>query len=125
MKNSSHSGRIEFMPIATRDLDNGVTVVAIDGRIDIKGAQEIDMPMMIVAGSRRAVVIDISGVSFLASIGIRSILVAAKSINSKKGSCVMYGPIDDVREVLETTGIDSIIPIHTDMDEAIAAVVRL
>ena len=110
------------MPINTQNLDNGVTVVLVEGRIDIKGAQEIDMPMMLIAGSKRAVVIDMTGVTFLASLAIRSMLLCAKSIVSKKGSCVMYGPIEDVREVLETAGIDTIIPIHTDLDEAIAAV---
>jgi|HubBroStandDraft_1064217.scaffolds.fasta_scaffold1077234_1 anti-anti-sigma factor len=112
------------MPIATRDLDNGVTVVAIDGRIDILGAQQIDMPMSIIAGSKRSVVLDLSGVTFLASLGIRSMLVAAKSIASKGGACVMYGPNEDVRGVLETCGIDTIVPIFAALDEAVLAAAK-
>jgi anti-anti-sigma factor len=110
------------MPIAIQDLDGGVTVVALSGRIDIAGAREIDMPMNIVAGSKRAVVIDLSSVDFLASLGIRSIVIAAKSIASKRGSCVMFGPNADVRSVLEASAIDTIIPIHSELDDAIRAV---
>jgi anti-sigma B factor antagonist len=110
------------MPIVIQDLDGGVTVVEISGRIDIAGAQQIDMPMSIVAGSRRAVVIDLTAVDFLASMGIRSLVIAAKSIASKRGACVMYGPNADVRSVLEATGIDTMIPIHDVLDDAIRAV---
>jgi anti-anti-sigma factor len=110
------------MPIAIQDLESGVTVVAISGRIDIAGAHQIDMPMSIVAGSKRRVVIDLTAVDFLASMGIRHIVIAAKSIASKRGACVMYGPNADVRSVLEATGIDTMIPIHDVLDDAIQAV---
>lgn len=110
------------MPIAIQDLESGVTVVAISGRIDIAGAHQIDMPMNIVAGAKRRVVIDLTAVEFLASMGIRHIVIAAKSIASKRGVCVMYGPTPDVRSVLEATGIDTMIPIHDELDDAIRAV---
>jgi anti-anti-sigma factor len=80
------------------------------------------MPMNIVAGSKRAVVIDLTAVEFLASMGIRSIVIAAKSIVSKRGACVMFGPSADVRAVLEASGIDTIIPIFDVLDDAIGAV---
>ena len=80
------------MPIAIQDLDENVTKVVLSGRIDIAGAQEIDMPMSVVAGSRRAVVIDLSAVEFMASMGLRSIVVSAKSIISKRGKVVLLAP---------------------------------
>jgi len=110
------------MAIAIENLDGGVTVVKLSGRIDIAGAREIDMPMNIVAGSKRAVVIDLTDVDFLASLGIRSIVIAARSIASKRGTCVMYGPTPDVRSVLEASAIDTVIPIHDGLDDAIRAV---
>jgi anti-sigma B factor antagonist len=110
------------MPIEINDLGGGVTVVRLSGRIDIAGAREIDMPMNIIAGSKRNVVLDLSAVDFLASLGIRSIVVAAKSIASKRGICVMFGPTPDVRSVLEASAIDTVIPIHDGLDDAIRAV---
>lgn len=110
------------MPIAVHDLDGGVTKVVLSGRIDIAGAHEMDLPMSVIAGSRRAVVIDLSGVEFMASLGLRSIVVAAKSIISKRGKVVLLSPRPAVEEVITVTGIDQLIAIHHDEAAAIAAV---
>ena len=88
------------MPIAVEDVDGTVTKVVLSGRIDIAGAHEIDMPMNVVAGSKRAVVIDLSKVEFLASMGLRSIVVCAKSIVSKRGKVVLFAPQPQVEEVI-------------------------
>lgn len=96
--------------------------MVLSGRIDIAGAHEIDMPMSIVAGSRRAVVVDLAAVEFMASMGLRSLVVAAKSINSKRGRMVLLAPRPEVEEVIRTCGIDELIPIHHVETDAIAAV---
>jgi anti-sigma B factor antagonist len=110
------------MPIAIHDLDNNVTKVVISGRVDIAGARDIEMPLSVVAGSRRAVIVDLSAVEFLASLGLRGIVVSAKSIFSKRGKIVLLRPRPEVQEVITTTGIDELIPIFHDETEAIAAV---
>jgi anti-anti-sigma factor len=111
------------MPIEIQDLDRNITRVVLSGRIDIVGSREVEMPMAIVAGSRRAVVIDLSAVEFMASLGLRGIVVSAKSIMSKRGKVVLLAPRPQVLEVLTTTGIDELIPIYHDETEAFAAVI--
>ncbi len=111
------------MPIAIHDLADNVTKVVLSGRIDIAGASEIDMPMSIIAGTRRAVVIDLSAVDFMASMGLRSIVVSAKSIMNKGGKVVLLAPQQQVEEVITVSGIDELIMICRDEPEAIAAVV--
>jgi len=111
------------MPILIEDLEGGVTKVVLSGRIDIAGAHELDMPMAIVAGSRRAVVVDLSAVEFMASLGLRGIVVNAKSIISKRGKIVLLSPRPNVEEVITITGIDELIPIYRDEASAIAAVI--
>lgn len=110
------------MPIDIQDLDNGITRVVLSGRIDIAGAAEIDMPMNIVGGSRRAVVIDLSAVDFLASMGLRSLVLAGKSIQSKRGKVVLLSPKPIVEQVITTSGIDEIIPVMHDEAAAMTAV---
>lgn len=111
------------MPIAIQDLDGAVTKVVLSGRIDVAGAHEIDMPMSLVAGSRRAVVIDLAAVEFMASMGLRSLVVCAKSIISKRGKVVLLAPQPGVEEVITVSGIDDLIPIYRDEAEAISAVI--
>jgi anti-anti-sigma factor len=110
------------MPIAIQDLEGGVTKVVLSGRIDIAGAHEIDMPMSVIAGSRRAVVIDLTAVDFMASMGLRSLVITGKSILGKGGKVVLYGPQPAVEEVITTTGIQDLMDIHHDEAQAIAAV---
>ncbi|HEX3996010.1 MAG TPA: STAS domain-containing protein [Acetobacteraceae bacterium] len=119
----SPNGQTIVMPISVLDLDGSVTKVVITGRIDIAGAREIEMPMAVVAGSRRAVVVDLSAVEFMASLGLRGIVVSARSIISKRGKIVLLMPQPQVEEVITTTGIDQLIPIYHDETDAIAAVI--
>ena len=102
------------MPIAVHDLEGGITRVVLSGRIDIAGAQEIDLPMSVVAGSRRAVVIDLSGVSFIASMGLRCLVSAAKMVSRKQGRMVLLSPNANVETTFKTTGLDTVIPIFHD-----------
>jgi anti-anti-sigma factor len=111
------------MPISILDLDGNVTKVVLSGRIDIAGARDIEMPMAVVAGSRRAVVVDLSAVDFMASLGLRGIVLSAKSIISKRGKIVLLLPQPQVEEVITTTGIHELIPIYHDELAAIAAVI--
>jgi anti-anti-sigma factor len=110
------------MPMTVEELDNGVTKVVISGRIDIAGAQEIDLPMNVVGGSRRAVVMDLAGVTFMASMGLRSLVMCAKAIHSKRGKVSMFGPVPDVADVIRTMGIDELIPLSASEAEAITLV---
>jgi anti-sigma B factor antagonist len=104
------------------ELEAGVTKVVLTGRIDIAGAHEIDLPMSVVGGSRRAVVIDLSGVDFMASMGLRGIVLCAKAVQSKRGKIALLAPQPLVLDVIQTSGIDELVPVYATEAEAIAAV---
>jgi anti-sigma B factor antagonist len=110
------------LPIAIEELDSSVTRVVLSGRIDIAGANEIDLPISVVGGSRRAVVIDLSAVEFMASMGLRVLVLTGKAILNKRGRVVLLAPRPEVEEVIRTTGIDELLPIHQDRATAVAAV---
>ena len=61
-------------------------------------------------------------VNFLASIGIRTLLLAAKAVSGRGGKMVLVNPDANVTKVLEMAGIDSLIPICRSLDEARTAV---
>ena len=109
------------MKMEQSELPGSILKVKLTGPLDIKGAQEIEMPFSVIGGSRNKVVVDLSGVSFLASIGIRVLVMTARAIGNKGGRMVILGPNDDARRVLGTTGIDKIIPIAADEAAAVAS----
>jgi anti-sigma B factor antagonist len=97
-----------------------VLVVKLTGALDIAGAGEIDMPFSVISGKYDKVAVDLAGVSFLASIGIRVLVKAARTISGRKGRLVVFSPTGEARKVLRSTGIDAIIPVLADEKAAIA-----
>jgi anti-anti-sigma factor len=110
------------MQMAVEELEGGITSVVLVGRLDIAGAGAIDLQFNTVAGSKRAIVLDLSQVSFLASMGIRTLVSGARTVRSKGGAMVMLSPVNTVENVLRTAGIDELIPIFRDRATAVAAV---
>jgi anti-anti-sigma factor len=99
----------------------GVVRVILDGRFDINGANVIDLPFSAIAGAHKGVIVDLANVSFLASIGIRTLLLGAKVVQRRGGCFVLLNPVDDVERALEVTGVTGLMPIYRDIDAAFAA----
>jgi len=109
------------MAIVTEELAGGITKVVLDGRLDIDGAAAVDLPMNVIAGSRMAVLVDLQQVSFLGSMGLRALVMPARAIKSRGGKIVLFGPNEMVEKVLRASGIDTIIPVHHELQSALAA----
>ena len=54
--------------------------IGLVGKLDIAGAEVIALPLATLAGGKKGVVVDLSGVTFLASIGIRHLVLATKTL---------------------------------------------
>src|SRR5579883_2728276 len=106
------------MKVVEEELPGGITKVILEGRLDIEGAAAVDLRMNVLAGSRTSVLLDIQGVSFLASMGLRSLVIPARAIKSRGGRIVLFGPNELVGKVLKTSGVDTVIPVHHDLSSA-------
>ena len=112
------------MDITITDFGNVGKKVTLTGKLDIVGAQKIEMPLATLAGTRSSIVIDMVGVDFIASIGIRQLVMAAKPVARGSGRLVLLGPTPFVTEVLETTGLLDLLPIVRSDEEAMSALSR-
>lgn len=110
------------MHIEAESLDNGILKINLAGRMDVQGAQEIDLKFTGYTAKQHAVIVDLSTVDFLASIGIRTLLLSAKAVASRGGRMAVLNPDVNVTKVLEMAGIDTLIPICRSVDEARSAV---
>jgi len=112
------------MEISVRQFGELGTKVVLVGKLDISGAEKIDVPLATVAGSRGNIVVDMAGVDFIASIGIRHLVMAAKTVARKSGMLVLLDPNPTVTEVLFTSGLQDLLPIVRSEDEARAMLAR-
>jgi anti-anti-sigma factor len=110
------------MKMELHDLPDGVTRITLTGDLDARGAGEIDVQFQAVAASRQKVVVDLSQVGFLASIGIRTLIQAARANSGKGGKLVLLDPIEPVWKVITTCGADAVLPVAHGFDAAIAGV---
>lgn len=88
------------------------TCIRLQGRLDAQGADRIGtrFTAAAAAGGRPAIV-DLSGVTFVASLGLRLLISAARALKSKGGTLVLFGANDLVQSVLDHAEIGQIIPV--------------
>ena len=107
------------MELNVSELDIRITLIRLNGRLDITGVNQIETKFAAHCGGESPrVIVDMSNVSYLASIGIRLLVTNAKSLRARSGKMVILNPIPDVMNVLEITDIPSIIPVYSQLESA-------
>jgi anti-anti-sigma factor len=106
------------MQITVSDFGHDTKKVVLVGKLDIAGAQKIELPMATVSGSKCNVIIDMIGVDFVASIGLRHLVIAAKTVARNSRKLVLLSPNTLVTEVLTTSGLQDMLPIVHSENEA-------
>lgn len=111
------------MPISFEDTHGSLRHIRLTGRLDITGIEAVSATFAeLSADTHRRVVVDLSGVTFLVSFGIRELITNAKAIQRRGGRMVIcVGNNAAVHKTLETTGIDTLIPTFADAAQADAA----
>jgi anti-sigma B factor antagonist len=109
------------MEITVLDIGDGTKKVTLVGKLDIMGAAKIELPLAAAAGSRSNIVVDMTRVDFVASIGLRHLVMAAKTVARGAGKLVLLDPTPLVTEVLVMAGLDQLLPIVRSESEARAA----
>jgi anti-sigma B factor antagonist len=99
----------------------GVARAVLDGRFDIAGAQAVDLKFSVLAGSAPALVVDMTKVTFLASMGVRTLMLSAKTMLRRGASIAVCGADENVDKVLRATGFDEIVALYPDYETAAAA----
>ena len=69
----------------------------------------------------RSTVVDLSGVEFIGSLGLRMFITIARTLSRKHGRLILYAPQPFVAQVLETASLGDIIPVQPDAAAAVAA----
>ena len=112
------------MDMQVREAEGGITQVVLDGRFDIAGAQEVDLRFSVLAGSAKVLVVDMAKVSFLASMGVRTLMLSAKTMMRRSATMVVCAADENVETVLRSTGFDEIVDLYPDFAAASAALTK-
>jgi anti-sigma B factor antagonist len=119
-------GPAPFQASAT-DLDGGIRLLTIHGELDLSTASQLEGPLeQAVEATDAAVLIDLAECQFIDSTGIALIVrawqrVDAAAGNGGKGGLVLCCQNEQVRRVLEVTGLEHSLRVYATRDEATAA----
>lgn len=107
------------MDMTVDEMSGGALCVALQGRLDTVGVDQVEgrFSAAVTEGNRDAAV-DLSNVSFLASMGVRMIIATARKLRASGHTLVLFGAQPIVRSTLEMVALDQIIPIVADRAQA-------
>jgi anti-sigma B factor antagonist len=101
----------------------GVKKVTLTGRLDSAGVDVVETQFsasLVPAGE--SAIVDLSELSFLASLGVRMFISTTRALSWKGKKLVLYGATPPVMEIIETMGFADIVPVVGTESEALALV---
>jgi anti-anti-sigma factor len=110
-------------PITTSVAQYGETaVVAVGGEVDLSTAPAFEAVIVTaLKEGPRVLVIDLSGVTFMASVGLRILVATQEELRESVRVAVVANNPATSRPI-QMTGLDEIIALYPSLDEALSAV---
>jgi anti-anti-sigma factor len=110
------------MRLQFAELGDNIRLIKLSGALDSYGVSDVEVDFVrLCTGENICVLVDLSKVNYLSSMGIPLLINSAKSIARQGGKMALLNPRKTVENVLDITGIPLIIPIYPDIRSATAA----
>ncbi len=100
----------------------GVLILKPSGRLDSNTAQQFEKDLLAQLDNNPQVVLDLAGLDYVSSAGLRVLLIAAKQVKQKAGSLALCALQDSIRQVFEISGFLSILTVCDSREEALSKV---
>lgn len=106
----------------TRTDRSGVVCLQLQGRFDEFAIADVEKSFAEVAQEdARCVVLELSGVEYVTSSGLRTLLMLHRAIGNNNGSLKLCGLTPFVAQVFEVSNFSSMFAIYPALDEALRA----
>ena len=100
-----------------------VSYVALEGRLDVDGVAEMEQPFAdAVIGRGLPTIVDMSGISFMSSLGIGMLFDTSKKLKKAGRKFALLNPQGMVETVLKTSKMDKLMPLVYDLNQAVQLV---
>lgn len=102
---------------------NNVPIVSVSGRIDAITSKDLESILNeLVDQNQSEIVLDLGGVVYISSVGLRVLLATQKKVRTKKGGVKLVSLQPFVREVFEMTGFNRLFSIYSNQSEALGGI---
>ncbi|MGV8174974.1 MAG: STAS domain-containing protein [Methanothrix sp.] len=112
------------MQIWTKSRDD-IYIIEISGRMDTISSKEVEEKLEDAIDHNNAkIIIDLAGVDYISSVGLRVLLAALKKQRELMGSMKLVSLQPFVKDIFRMTGFDRIFSISSNQEEAIEGFFR-
>lgn len=98
----------------TREPHERAVVLLVSGRLDFGHAKDFEATLTACVGDAAAgglaLILDLAGLDYVSSAGLRSLMVGAKAARSQDVGFHVCSLAQDVAEIFRISGLDQIIP---------------
>jgi anti-sigma B factor antagonist len=107
-----------------RRSENGIPILVLTGRLNQASADALHAAAMEVAGDEtsKALVVDMGGVDFIASVGIRSLIRPSQALSMRGGKLAVANLSPQISDFFKLTGLDQMFRVYETVADATAAV---
>lgn len=110
------------MEISQRDLGNNVYVVALDGALNARSAEDAKTVFrQLVDKGGKQIIVDLSAVPFIDSSGLAALVSGLKTLGGDANNLRLAAPQSQARLLFELTMFDRVFQIYDSVDDAQAA----
>lgn len=96
--------------------------VQVVGRVDSSNANELDSTLQqLIKDSHEKLALQLTGVSYMSSAGLRAIVSALREAKKKRGDVRIVAPSERVAEVFSLAGLTPLFQMYDDMETAVAS----
>lgn len=118
---SSQSPQHPQTPIESVEWADDAVIVGVSGDVDLTRSPALqDALLELLEKGPSRVVIDLSGVGYMDSSGVASLVKLLSRVRKKNVSLSLVGLTDRVRNIFEITRLDSVFDIHDTREEALS-----
>lgn len=99
--------------------EGGGIVVALDGEVDLQSSPEARQALLDAVGRGRDVFVDLSGVGYIDSSGVASLVEALQQARKAGTGLVLVSVSDAALRVLQLARLDKVFTIRASLDDAL------
>ena len=99
--------------------EGGVAVIALTGDVDLESSPKVRTALLDCVGMKRAVVVDMSGVSYIDSSGVASLVEAYQTAKKSETSFALVEVSPAAMRVLELARLDKVFTIHASLSDGL------
>jgi len=100
--------------------EGGAVVVALRGDVDLGSSPRARTLLLECVERGRDVLVDLSGVSYIDSSGVASLVEAFQSARARGTGFGLASPSEAARRVLHLARLDKVFPIHASVHDGLA-----